>query len=266
MRILCLNGWGGVLHEPLLAYLAQTQPDVLCLQEVTHTPWSHADWLIYRDPNRVLDQRASTLRDIRSVLPEHQWMFCPMALGPLWDGDIEVTSHWGLATFVRQDIPVIGQRQDFVHGVFSPDGFGEEPRARSAHGVRLFDPDTRKTVSITQTHGLRDPRGKIDTPERRAQVEALIALSASVSEPGDLRVICGDLNVEPESETLTRLKAAGFVDLVTSGDWPGTRTSHYTKPGRFADYMLIDDPSMVEDFSVVYEPEMSDHCPLVLTL
>ena len=62
------------------------------------------------------------------------------------------------------------------------------------------------------------------------------------------------------------LKKAGFVDLVTTRNWPATRTTLYTKPGRFADYVLIDDPFRIVDFSVVYEPEVYDHCPLALTL
>ena len=37
MRLMCLNAWGGTLHDELLAFLAAETPDVLCLQEVIHT-------------------------------------------------------------------------------------------------------------------------------------------------------------------------------------------------------------------------------------
>ncbi|MFX3714235.1 endonuclease/exonuclease/phosphatase family protein, partial [Streptococcus suis] len=49
MRIMSLNGWGGKLHEPLISYLQTEQPDVLCLQEVVHSPEARDDWLLYRD-------------------------------------------------------------------------------------------------------------------------------------------------------------------------------------------------------------------------
>ena len=53
---------------------------------------------------------------------------------------------------------------------------------------------------------------------------------------------------------------------MTSRGFSGTRTSHYTKPERFADYMLVSDPKAVTRFDVVYDPEVSDHCPLLLDL
>jgi Endonuclease/Exonuclease/phosphatase family len=266
MQIVSLNAWGGVLHEPLLAYLEAISPDVLCVQEVVHTPASKADWLTYRDGGHVLPQRANLFRDISAVLSDHAATFCPAAQGVLWDGEGAVPSQWGLATFVNHALPVVGQVQGFVHKDYSPDGYGEHPRSRSAHGVRLYDGAHQRFVSITHMHGLRDLRGKMDTPDRAAQARRLIALSDQLSRPGDLRVICGDFNVDPGSETLALLAQRGFVELVTSRGFPGTRTSHYTKPGRFADYMLIDDEVAATAFSVVTSPEVSDHCPLDLWL
>lgn len=263
---MCLNGWGGTLHDRLLPYLASTAPDVLCLQEVVHSPQTSKDWLTYRDGDHVLPQRANLFRDVRRSLPDHAAMFCPAAQGVLWDGDVPIPSQWGLATFAHSSIPIIGQAQGFVHKGYEPDGYGDHPRSRSAHGVRLYDHDRGRAVSVTHMHGLRDPAGKMDTPERAAQAHRLLDLSRRVSEPGDLVVVCGDLNVEPESETIRILTAAGLTELVTARGVQGTRTSHYTKPGRFADYMLVSDAGAVRGFDVVRDPEVSDHCPLVLDL
>lgn len=264
MRIMCLNGWGGKLHDVLLPYLAEAQPDVLCLQEVVHSPASDKDWLTYRDGDHVLPQRANFFRDVCEALPDHVAVFCPAAQGALWDGEVQVPSQWGLATFVHKATPIIGQVQGFVHKGYGAHGYGDHPRSRSAHAVRIYDHGADRAVSITHMHGLRDLRGKMDTPERAAQASALLALSEQVSEVGDLRVICGDFNVEPESETLGILGRAGFVELVTSRGFTTTRSAHYSKPGRFADYMLIDRAQAVKGFQVVQHPEVSDHCPLVL--
>ena len=118
MRIICLNGWGGKLHGEILGYLSTQAPDVLCLQEVVHSPATDLDWLTYRDGSHVLPQRANFFRDVCAVLPDHVATFCPAAQGVLWDAENPVASQWGLATFVHKSHPIIGQVQGFVHKRF----------------------------------------------------------------------------------------------------------------------------------------------------
>lgn len=122
-----LNGWGGKLHGKLLPYLKTSDPDILCLQEVIHSPESEKDWLTYRDGDHVLAQRANLFRDVSNALPDHIAIFCPAAQGILWDGDQPVPSQWGLATFARRSFPIVGQIHGFVHKGFSPVGYGEHP-------------------------------------------------------------------------------------------------------------------------------------------
>ncbi len=263
---MCLNGWGGKLYDDLQNYLRDTAPDILCLQEVVHSPASEKDWLTYRDGDHVLPQRANFFRDVCHALPNHVAVFCPAAQGVLWDDNQSVPSQWGLATFVHRSVPIIGQAQDFVHKGYSPNGYGDHPRSRSAHGIRVFDHGTDRAITVTHMHGLRDLNGKMDTPARAAQANRLLALSQQVSKPNDITIICGDFNVEPDSETLKILGDAGFTELVTRQGFTSTRNSHYKKPGRFADYMLIDTVDAIQSFDVVYDPEVSDHCPLVLKL
>lgn len=266
MKIMCLNGWGGKLHEPLTAYLKSTSPDVLCLQEVVHSPDTDKDWLTYRDGDHVLPQRANFFRDVAAALPEHTAMFCPAAQGILWDEEHTVASQWGLATFIRKSLPITAQAQGFVHKEFSPHGYGEHPRSRCAHAVRIYDFQRDRSVCIAHMHGLRDLNGKMDTPERIQQAHRLAELVTYVAAPDDAVIVCGDFNVEPTSETFEILGKLGLADLVTTSGFEGTRTSHYLKAGRFADYMLVNEYVEVLEFSVVKEPEVSDHCPLVLTI
>jgi len=266
MEIICLNGWGGKLYEDLLQYIQTANPEILCLQEVVHSPASDEDWLTYRDGDHILPQRANFFRDVIRSLPDHMAVFCPAAQGVLWDEDQSIPSQWGLATFVHKSVPIVGQIQGFVHKEFSPVGYGDHPRSRSAHGVRVYDYSSDRFISVTHMHGLRDLKGKVDTPERAEQAQRLLEISNQVSKPEDVVVVCGDFNVEPESETLRLLANAGLSELVTGRGFSSTRNSQYKKPGRFADYMLINDPNVVQKFNVVYDPEVSDHCPLVLTL
>ena len=266
MRVMSLNGWGGKLHQPLISYLQSDPPDVLCLQEVVHSPQATKDWLMYRDGDHILPQRANFFRDVAIALPDHVAAFCPAAQGVLWDSDETVPSQWGLATFVHRSLPVTEQAQGFVHKAFCAHGYGAHPRSRCAHAIRVYDYALDRPVCIGHMHGLRDLKGKMDTPERLIQAQRLAELVMRVAEPGDPLIVCGDFNVEPESKTFAVLAELGLTELVTTRGFEGTRSSHYPKPGRFADYMLVNRQVEVRNFDVVSEPEVSDHCPLVLEI
>ena len=264
MRLICLNGWGGNLHDELVPYLSSSDPDILCLQEVVYTPIANEDWLIYRDHGIDLPQRANFLRDVADALPDHVAIFCPAAQGDLWHGEMRYPSQWGLATFVRKSIAVIAQAQGFVHGAFSADGYGDHPRSRTAHAIRVFDFSTGRPTVIAHMHGLRDIEGKHDTPARQAQAKRLVHLVRTVAEEGDRVIVCGDFNVLPESETFAVLKELDLVELVTTRGFTDTRTSHYAKQNRYADYMLVNPSVQIHHFDVVRQPEVSDHRPLLL--
>lgn len=265
MKILSLNVWGGMLHAPLLDYLVAADADVYCLQEVPRAVGARSDWLTYRDGAVELKQRANLYREIAATLSGHDGFFAPTARGELMDGDRPCHQEFGLATFIRQDVSVIGQALDFVHGTFSPHGFGAHPRARNAYVFRLYDYKADRALTVAQFHGLRELDGKGDTPTREKQAEALASLIGRVHRDGEGLVLCGDFNVLPDSATFTTLGRLGLTDLVTTRGFTDTRTSLYTKPGRYADYMLVNDAVSVETFSVAETPEVSDHRPLILT-
>lgn len=266
IKIVSLNAWGGRLHDALLTFLQAEAPDILCLQEVVHSPETSMETLTYRDGNHVLVQRANLFREVCAVLPDHQATFCPAAEGVLWDQATAVPSQWGLATFVHRDLHLIGQVQGFVHKDFSANGYGEHPRSRSAHGVRVHDAKREKAICVVHMHGLRDLNGKGDTPERIAQAHRFASMADSLRQAGDRLVMCGDFNVEPDSQTFNILERLRLKELVADHKIESTRTSHYKKPGRFADYMLIDANVKRYKFEVMTQPEVSDHCPLVLSI
>lgn len=167
---------------------------------------------------------------------------------------------------MRADLPVVEMRQGFVHGAFRGDGFGPFPRPANAVGMRL-QPAAGRAVCVVQMHGLRDPRGKRHTPERTGQAERLAAMARELARSGDARAVCGDFNVQPDSATFATLAELGLRELVVEGGFAGTRTSLYAKPrGGVADYMLVGEEVSPKGFEVVRDPEVSDHCPLLLEL
>jgi endonuclease/exonuclease/phosphatase family metal-dependent hydrolase len=266
LRIISLNAWGGRLHEALIAYVKQADPDVLCLQEVLRAPNADSGWSTYRDAGLELPQRVNLFQEISAALPGHNAFFCPTSRGELFDGDAAIVAEFGLATFVRKSHSVIAQALDFVHGSFSADGWGDHPRPRNAHCIRLFNHAHARIVTIAHMHGLRDPAGKGDTAQREQQALALAGLIGRIWPGDEGLVVCGDFNVLPDSATFRVLARLGLSDLVTGSGLVDTRTSHYLKQGRFADYMLITPGVEVAKFEVVEAPEVSDHRALLLDI
>jgi endonuclease/exonuclease/phosphatase family metal-dependent hydrolase len=257
VRLLSLNAWGGRLADVLLPWLSAQDPDVLCLQEVTRAVEFHPGPLWFAGGAAPLLQRPDLFAEVSAALPGHDATFCPAMHGHLHDeAGRAVASAFGIATFVRRGIPVLGQVQGFVHGDFRAGGWGPPPVPRCLHGVRL--PGLR----VAHLHGLRDPTGKHDTPARAAQAERIAALLGALGPAEEPLVLCGDLNLLPGSATFERLAALGLRDLVGEAD---TRTSHYAKTPRSADYLLVTTGAPVARFEVVAEPEVSDHRALRLT-
>jgi endonuclease/exonuclease/phosphatase family metal-dependent hydrolase len=263
VRIVSVNAWGGTMFDELAAWIPGCGADVLCLQEVTRTPGG-TGWMEYRDAERTLPQRADLFDDVRSLLPRHQALFVANDAGPVLDERGTVfRQNFGVAMFVRDTFPVIGVEASFVHGAFTdqPLGWAASGRSRIAQGVRLLDRNADRVVTVVHLHGLRDAAGKHDTPERLQQARRLAALVERVRGDDDLVVVCGDLNLLPDSESFEVLAELGLRDLVGEAD---TRTSRYAKPLRHASYLLVSDPGAVRAFEVVTDPEVSDHRALAV--
>jgi endonuclease/exonuclease/phosphatase family metal-dependent hydrolase len=267
MRIVSLNAWGGQLWEALAEWLPRCGADILLLQEVTRAPEPMPAWMEYRDAYRHLWQRSDLFGDVRALLLGWQAIFAAAARGPLGSPDAEILrSEHGIAAFFAPHLAVTGQVQGFAHGAFRADGWGPEPVPRSIQAFRVYDPGAERTLVVAHFHGLRDAGGKADTPARAAQAETVAGLLAGFAAPGEPIVLGGDFNLLPDSATFTRFARLGLSDLVTAHGIADTRTSHYTKPVRHADYMLVTQTVPVASFAVPAEPEVSDHRPLMLDL
>lgn len=261
-RVVSLNAWGGAVFDAFANWLPGCDADVLCLQEVTRTP-GLGGWTRFEDPERTLPQRADLFADVSALLPQHHGWFVASDAGPVSDptGALH-RQDFGLAVFVHRRLSVIGGHASYVHGRFAVhDEWAIADRPRLAQAVRVHDHTADRVCTIVHLHGVRDPAGKSDTPARRAQAERLVEVVSSVRRPGDFTVVCGDLNLLPDSETFGVLRSIGLTDLVGVAD---TRTSLYTKPVRHASYLLVSEPGAVARFDIPAVPEVSDHRPLVL--
>ncbi|MDV8021485.1 endonuclease/exonuclease/phosphatase family protein [Rhodococcus sp. IEGM 1330] len=264
MKIVSINAWGGAMFDELVAWLETVDADVICLQEVTRTA-HRSGWSTFADGERTLPQRLSLYDDVSAVLTGYTPYFVVNDAGPVTDGEgAELRQDFGIATWVRDEFPVVGLDAQFVHSRFVDHtvwDVGDRPRA--ALTVTVRDRVAGRFVSVIQVHGLRDPAGKGDSPIRVEQARKLVNVVEHVHTTSDVTVLCGDLNLLPSSETFTLLAEHGMTDLVGDAD---TRTSIYTKAIRSAGYLLVSSPTAVRKFEIVTEPEVSDHRALMLDL
>jgi endonuclease/exonuclease/phosphatase family metal-dependent hydrolase len=264
MRIVSLNAWGGAMLDQLAPWIETVDANVLCLQEVTRTP-GLSGWTRFEDGERSLPQRANLFQDVEALRPTDQAVMVTSDAGPVTDeSGVRRRQDFGIATFITEEMPLIGLQTTFVHGHFvDNDDWTIEDRPRAALATCVVDRSHDRSVAVIQLHGLRDPAGKHDTPARKAQAERLADLVEQAGSRADLTVVCGDLNLLPDSETFTVLAKFGLTDLVGQAD---TRTSAYAKPTRHASYLLVSDETAVKNFTIATHPEVSDHRPLILDL
>jgi endonuclease/exonuclease/phosphatase family metal-dependent hydrolase len=266
MLLVSLNAWAGQVWPAFSNWVPAVGADILCLQEVTRAPVPSPAWLVYADAERRLDQRTDLFADVTQMLPAgYQGQFNPAMCGPLTDAAGKAyPSEFGLAMWVAQSVAITEGLHRFVFGCYRTDGWGKPPVPRNMQAMRLFDPASGRPFVVAHLHGLRDPVGKGDTPDRATQAQAVLAGIKALRKPGDPVILAGDLNLLPGSATFATLSSIGLTDLVTTRGHTDTRTSLYSKPQRHADYLLVTEGVQVTNFAVPAMPEVSDHRPLIL--
>lgn len=251
------------MYETLVDWLPQSGADILCLQEVTRTP-GFDGWTTFEDGERTLFQRANLFQEVNRAMPNHLGYFATSDTGPVEAAGATHRQDFGVAMFIDRNISVVARNTEFVHGSFAfHTVWPSTNRPRNAQTVRLYDHVAARTLTVANVHGLRDARGKVDTPDRREQARRLARLVEGTRGSNDLVVVGGDLNLLPSSETFAILGDIGLVDLVGTVD---TRTSRYTGSIRHASYLLISDVRAVKHFEILTTPEVSDHRALVLDI
>ena len=264
LRVLSLNAWAGQKRIALKRFLQECNADVICLQEVHDS--------VNLRPRSILDNWQQVLRpclyeEIRDYLPCYRGSHHPFAYRWLNDGETtDLPIRYGIATFVHTRLHIIGQESRFVFGSYQ-DKDGTRPLPRNMHCIRVYDPETGHAYVIAHFHGLWQREGRMDTPERNEQAMNIVAMLRGFVHPGERLIVCGDMNVLPESKTLKMLvREFGLRELVTGMGFEGTRTNLVREKVKdpFADYLLVSSMVDVLTFDVPRRPIVSDHCPLLL--
>lgn len=247
MKLISLNLWGGRVHAELTVFLKEYSQttDIFCFQEMYHQAdgkFSNAKWADDGINPQLFDY-------IKSLLPGHNGIFYP-----------HFEDFWGLAIFVKKDIPILEEGEQFVHHASSKE---EEQTGATSKNLQYISIEfNHKKVNIVNFHGLYGGRGfgKGDSESRIKQSKNIVIFLESLS--GEI-VLCGDFNLKPNTESLKMIENAGLINLIKEAGVTSTRTSFYKKDEKFADYTLVTDGISVKKFKVLPD-EISDHNAMLL--
>jgi endonuclease/exonuclease/phosphatase family metal-dependent hydrolase len=238
---LCLNVWGGIVGDPLLAFLERAgEYDVLWLQEVPNGTDDRTDF--------SRKQRRRLFEEVSGLLPGHHGYFAPVESGV-----------WGLAMFLKRDtVEVLDHGLHFVHrweSALVEQDAATVGRAVQWARVRLGG----RVCNLLNFHGLWSPDGKGDTPDRLEQSQNLIRFVRTLAAP---YLLAGDFNYLPGNECFRMLvDTLQLTDHVAANGITSTRTHLYKKPDKYADYLLTPPGIEVRDFGVLPD-DVSDHAAL----
>lgn len=241
MQLITLNTWGGEIPEIIDFFKKYKDVDIFLLQEVFD---NGTEKTVFHE-----SKKAKLFKELNEILPNHQGYFSP-----------SVFLEWGLAIFVKKSISISDIGDYFVY-LHRDSLRGQECKTvgRNIQFMKIINQG--KDLNIINFHGLHNGEGKGDSPERIAQSKKIIDFIKNLE--GEI-ILAGDFNLKPDTESLIMIeKELNLKNLIKDHKIESTRTSYYSKPEKFADYILCSEGVEVEKFSTLPE-EISDHKALFL--
>lgn len=123
-----------------------------------------------------------------------------------------------------------------------------------------------RMIHIMNAHGIAQPGDKLDNPKRIEQSQAFVDYMSTMEGP---KIVGGDFNLLPETESVRMFEKNGYRDLVKEYGIKTTRNhlawDMYPDKQFFADYVFVSPDVKVKSFEVP-DIEISDHLPLILEI
>lgn len=254
MKVITLNTWGGRAgKDKILSFFEKykDETEIFCLQEIWAAP--HKGLKGRLAGGRALDYsktQINGLQEISRVLDNHAAFFRP-----------HVFENYGLMILVKKDLIVLEEGELFVYkykGYIHEGDIGNH--GRNIQYIKI-EADN-KILTVINFHGLWNGSGKGDSEDRLNQSKKIVEFTEKIK--GEV-ILCGDFNLLPETESIKILENTGLKNLIKEFGITSTRTSHYTKPEKYADYIFTSPTLKVKDFKVLPE-EVSDHFALYLEI
>jgi endonuclease/exonuclease/phosphatase family metal-dependent hydrolase len=250
VKVVTLNIWGGRVAGKLEGFFhGHGGTDIFCFQEVFHAGppiIEHARIFSEHEHNPDLFEA------LKRFLPGHRGMFCQA-----------FRETYGVASFLKNGIKVLHHGETMIaRGDWDwNDDIGTKDHHRKIQWIELeFD---GRPFLLANAHLTHRPEGKRDSEKRIRQSRRIADFLAMFDCP---KVLVGDFNLMPDTESIRIIEAAGMKNLVKEHGVTCTRTELYrrfaTGP-KFADYIFVSPDVRVREFKVL-EDVVSDHSPLYL--
>ena len=243
MKIISLNTWAGVLHQDLLEFFRKYQKDtdIFCLQEI------YKGTTEQEDPHPTLTMQYDLFEQLEELLiATHVGYFHPA-----------FKDFYGQAMFIKKEVVVQEIGDVMVFRNDDPKGRGSHSRNLQFAKIAAAD----KFFWIANVHGLWNGKGKTDTPARIEQSNNIVNF---LKQRGGEIILIGDFNLSNNTQSL-KIIADQYRNLIAEYGITNTRTSHYEKDVRYADYAFTSSDVHVIDFKVLPD-EVSDHAALQLEI
>lgn len=254
MKIITLNTWGGRAgKEGLLSFFNahKNSVDIFCLQEIWSAPYEHLEGQNVGGKSFNHEQvMVYGMQEISGLLSDHFTYFRPHHL-----------DNYGLMMLVRKNVDVMEEGEVFVHKHkgYAPEG----DVGNHARNIQYVKTTLRnRPVTIINFHGLWNGKGKTDSEDRLNQSKNILDFIKNIQRES---ILCGDFNLLPNTKSIKMLEDTGLRNLIKESGVTSTRTSYYTKPEKFADYIFVSGGIEIKDFKVLPD-EVSDHSPLYIEI
>lgn len=217
--------------------------DIFCFQEVLHNYQGN-----YNNVFTVENTNFNLFNDLSTKLSNHIGYFCPVFEG-----------IYGIATFIKKDFEITDQGSIVIYeNTNFPDAQNENAdHTRKILWIKIKRDS--KEYLIINVHGHWVPDDKSDNEARINQSQTILNLISGQKIP---IILCGDFNLRPDTKSVEIIERK-LVNLIKKYKVQSTRTSLYTKPEKFADYIFVSPDIKVKNFKTLPD-EVSDHKPLFL--
>ncbi len=244
MKLISLNTFGGTFFESLIEFVEREESttDIFCFQEIL----SEA-----HDATNVRGMRMNLFIELRTILADFDYVSL-------------VTNH-------KNQAPEEGYT--FGKTIFVKKPMQIETLTDHTEGAFLVAKIKQMNTEfiVCNVHGRSLPGEKFDTAERLEQSKNILDFLAAQS--GE-KIICGDFNLLPQTQSIKMFEEAGYKNLITDFAITTTRGTLHKKTypeyanlpdgfQEFADYTFVMPGILVKSFDVP-DLSLSDHLPMIL--
>ncbi|MCL5775067.1 MAG: endonuclease/exonuclease/phosphatase family protein [Patescibacteria group bacterium] len=256
MKLVSLNIQGGAQGEAFFKYVEKIarSADILCFQEVYDSK-KHVIASVGEQMN-ILSQLTKKLKGFNT-----SFHMVSSRAGEYFG--LKDKAVLGLAIYVKKGIKTGKHFGKHVEGTVN--GNVDFRNGKEANAVQCLEIITKTgNFWVMNFHGQSRPGNKLDTPKRLRQSKILAGLIKKLKGP---KILCGDFNLMPKTESVRIVERAGLKNLITIYKIKNTRNSvswkSYGNRQYFADFTFVSPELKVKKFKVPYNLA-SDHLPMVL--